>query len=119
MGNGIGMIGAVISTRSIADAFTTKMFFNTYGGNPVACAAARAVLKTMDEEKSLENCNKMGKIFRQRLLKSIEKYPQALKEIRGSGLFQGLEIAGTSQEQSGKNAFEMHRRLFKVGCDEW
>lgn len=115
MGNGVGIIAAVICRRKIADAFTTKMFFNTYACNPVASAAARAVLKVMDEEKILDNCNKMGKLFRSRLSKSCTDLPQALKEIRGSGLFQGLEIAGTSMEQSGKNAFEMHRRLLPYG----
>ena len=56
MGNGVGIIGAVISRRSIAEAFCDKMFFNTYGSNPLACAAARAVLQVMDEENILENC---------------------------------------------------------------
>ena len=44
MGNGIGVMGAVISTRNVGEAFAEKMFFNTFGGNPVACATARAVL---------------------------------------------------------------------------
>jgi len=50
MGNGVGIIGATVCRRGIAEAFTKKMFFNTYGANPVASAAARAVLKVMKEE---------------------------------------------------------------------
>lgn len=102
MGNGVAIIGAVITRRSIAEAFTSKMFFNTFAGNPVACAAARAVIKVMDEEKILDNCSKMGKIFNKRLGELCAKYPQALKEVRGSGLFQGLEVAGKDLESSGK-----------------
>ena len=115
MGNGVGIIGAVVCRRSIAEAFTSKMFFNTYGSNPVASAAARAVLKVMKDEDILENCNKQGKLFTRRINKLCEKYPQAFKEIRGSGLFQGLEIAGSNIEQSGKNAYELHKRLLPYG----
>ena len=41
--------------------------------------------------------------------------PMVYKEIRGSGLFQGLEIAGKTVEESGKNAFELHKRLRPLG----
>lgn len=67
MGNGVGVIGATICRKGIADAFTKKMFFNTYGSNPVASAAARAVLQVMKEEKILENCTNMGKRFRTKI----------------------------------------------------
>ena len=56
MGNGVGIIAAVISRRSIAESFTDKMWFNTYGSNPVASAAARAVLKVMKEDDLRNNC---------------------------------------------------------------
>ena len=58
MGNGVGIIAAVICKRSIAESFSKKMFFNTYGANPTASAAARAVLRVMEEDKILENCSK-------------------------------------------------------------
>ncbi len=115
MGNGIGIIGGVIARRSVAESFTSKMFFNTYGSNPVACAVAREVLKVIDEEKLVENCYKMGNIFRHRINKLCEAYPQVLKEIRGSGLFQGLEINGKNEEDSMKHAYEMHKRLLDYG----
>ena len=77
----------------------------------MAAAASRAVLRVIDEENIGGNCRKMSGVFRSRLAKACEKYPQALKEIRGSGLFLGLEVAGKNLEDSGKNAFEMHRYL--------
>ena len=113
MGNGVGVIGAVICKRSIAEAFCGKMFFNTFGANPTACAAARGVLKAMDEDKTLENCAAMGKLFREKILPLTERYPQVFKEIRGSGLFQGLEIAGGEASQG--HAYEMHKRLKEYG----
>ena len=45
----------------------------------------------------------------------MKKYPQALKEVRGTGLFQGLEIAGKTVEESGENAYELHKRLLPLG----
>jgi alanine-glyoxylate transaminase/(R)-3-amino-2-methylpropionate-pyruvate transaminase len=115
MGNGVGIIGAVICKRSIAEAFTTKMWFNTFGSNPVAAAAARAVMRVIDEEHILANCKAQGDHFRARLTASCAKFPQALKEIRGSGLFLGLEVAGRTPAESGANAYEMHRRLRPLG----
>lgn len=115
MGNGIGMIGAVACRRSIAEAFSTKMFFNTYGSNPVATAVARGVLQVIDDDNIIDNCNKQGKLFTKKISKLCEKYPEVYKEIRGSGLFQGLEIYGKTPEESGKNAYELHRQLLPLG----
>ena len=115
MGNGIGILGAVICKRSIAEAFTTKMFFNTYGSNPIACAAGREVLRVIKDEKILENCKKQGDTFRKGLTELCDKYPQAYKEVRGVGLFQGLEIYGDSDEKKTSNAYELHRRLLDYG----
>jgi alanine-glyoxylate transaminase/(R)-3-amino-2-methylpropionate-pyruvate transaminase len=115
MGNGIGMLAAVACIRPIAEAFAGKMFFNTYGANPTSCAASRAVLRVIKEEKLLENCHKQGLLFTKKLDELCKKYPQALKEVRGTGLFQGLEIAGKTSEDSTKNAIEMHKRIRDYG----
>ena len=115
MGNGIGIIGAVICRRSIAEAFSTKMFFNTYGSNPVAASAALGVLEVMDEDNILENCAKQGTHFTHKINKLIEKYPSVYKEIRGSGLFLGLEIYGKTEQESCENAIELHKRTLQHG----
>jgi len=115
MGNGCGIIGAVACRRSIAEAFSHKMFFNTYGANPTACAAARGVLQVMKEENVMANCAKQGAIFNKRLNELCKELPQVYKEIRGKWLFQGLEVYGKTQEMSGKNAYELHRRLLPTG----
>ena len=115
MGNGVGLVGAVIARRSIAEAFCTKMFFNTYGSNPVACAAARAVLQVMDEEKVAENCTKQGLKFKHLLTKLCNDLPEVYKEVRGDGLFQGLEIYGKTVEDSQINAYSLHKTLLAEG----
>lgn len=115
IGNGIGILGAVIARRSIGEAFASRMWFNTYASNPVACAAGRAVLEVIDEERLKDNCAKQGRTFNKRLGELCKKYPQVLAEIRGKGLFQGLQITGTSKEVSTKHALEIHRRLRKYG----
>ena len=58
LGNGVGIIAAVICRKSIADAFAKKMFFNTYACNPFSSVAARMVLKIMKEDKLNQNCQK-------------------------------------------------------------
>lgn len=115
LGNGYGIIGAVVSRRSIAESFCDKMWFNTYGGNPIACTAAREVLKIMDDENVLANCNKQGKLLNKEVNKLCEKYPEVYREIRGTGMFQGLEIYGNTHEQSQDNAYDIHKNLLNYG----
>ena len=115
MGNGVGIIGAVICKKEIAQAFTTKMFFNTYGSNPVAAAAARAVLKVIDDDKVIENCKSQGDYFKKELQRLCDTLPSIYKEVRGTGLFQGLEINGYTEEQSQYNAYYMHKELLNYG----
>lgn len=115
MGNGVGIIGAVACKRSIAEAFTSKMFFNTYGSNPIACAAARAVLGVYRTEGLVENCYQRGAQFKKGVGRLCDEYPEVFKEIRGEGLFQGLEIVGNTPEHSGEVAYELHRRMLHRG----
>ena len=115
MGNGVAIIGAVACRRSIADAFTDKMFFNTYGSNPTACAAANAVLQIMDDDNIMENCNKQGKLLKKNMSELCRQYPDIFKEIRGQGLFQGLEINGVDQLDSQTKAYTIHKQLLNYG----
>ena len=91
------------------------MFFNTYGANPIASAVALSVLEVMDEENIIDNCYRQGLRFNEKISKLCETCPEVYKEIRGSGLFQGLEIYGKTQEESFKKAIELHRRMLSYG----
>jgi alanine-glyoxylate transaminase / (R)-3-amino-2-methylpropionate-pyruvate transaminase len=115
LGNGVGIIGAVICKRSIAEAFTNKMFFNTYSGNPVACAAACGVLNVIQDENLQTNCLNMGNLFNKKAKKLCEKFPHIYKEVRGRGLFQAVEIYGENYEESILKTEKLHDKILSHG----
>lgn len=91
MGNG-HPLSAVITTRDIADRFNNGMeYFNSFGGNPVSCAVGRSVLKVIEKEKLQENALKTGS-FLIKLLKNLKKEHPIIGDVRGRGLFIGIEL---------------------------
>ena len=92
MGNG-HPIAAVITTKEIAKVFNNGMeYFNSFGGNPVSCAVGNAVLDVIHEEKLQSHANKVGKYFLSKLLKIKNKFPNLISEVRGRGLFIGIDF---------------------------
>ena len=91
IGNG-HPIGAVITTRAIADSFDNGMeFFSTFGGNNVSCAIGLAVLEVVQDEKLQEHALRVG----ERLLEGLRELQQRhslIGDVRGSGLFLGVEL---------------------------
>jgi len=91
IGNG-HPIGAVITTRAIADSFDNGMeFFSTFGGNNVSCAIGLAVLEVVQEEKLQQHALRIG----ERLLEGLRTLQQRhslIADVRGSGLFLGIEL---------------------------
>ncbi|MEJ2546732.1 MAG: aminotransferase class III-fold pyridoxal phosphate-dependent enzyme [Gemmatimonadota bacterium] len=91
IGNGHPM-GAVVTTRAIAEAFDNGMeFFNTFGGNPVSCAVGLAVLDVIEEEELMENARSVGERFRAGLRELSGTCP-IIGDVRGLGLFIGVEL---------------------------
>lgn len=92
MGNGYP-VAAVICRRAVANSFakTGIEYFNTYGGNSVACAVAEAVLDTILDEKLQDHSLKVGNYLTERLMTLKEKYDW-VGDVRGVGLFQGIEF---------------------------
>jgi len=91
MANGHPM-GAVICTNEIAESFSKGVeFFSSFGGNPVSCAIATSVLDVIEEEKLQENAKIVGDYYKSLLLELQKKY-DCIGDIRGSGLFLGMEI---------------------------
>lgn len=82
-------ISAVLSNREVLGVLRPGEHGSTFGGNPLACAVARAALKVLVEENLIENAARMGAYFLQRL-KEI-RAPH-IKEIRGKGLLIGVEL---------------------------
>ena len=90
LGNGFP-IGAMLATDKIAKAFVPGNHASTFGGSPLAMAAANATVKTMLQEGILENCRKMGDYFLLQLKKLQEKH-KIIKEVRGKGLIIAAQL---------------------------
>jgi len=91
MANGHPM-GAVICTEEIAESFSKGVeFFSSFGGNPVSCAIATSVLEVIEEEKLQENAKIVGEYYKSLFIELKNKY-NCIGDIRGSGLFLGIEI---------------------------
>ena len=63
----------------------------------------------------MDNCYTQGKLLNKNMSELCLKYPEIFKEIRGQGLFQGLEINGIDQEDSQKKAYKIHKDLLNYG----
>lgn len=85
-------IGALIAKEKVASSFKPGDHGTTFGGNPVACAAAIAYLKVLQEENLITKCKKKGEYFKKKIEELKEKYPKFIKEARIVGLMVGLEI---------------------------
>jgi 4-aminobutyrate aminotransferase-like enzyme len=91
LGNGYPIAG-VVARKDLLKAFRENvMYFNTYGANPVACAAGTAVLQVIEQENLIHNARETGEFLRKKL-RSLASAHDCLGEVRGSGLFIGVEI---------------------------
>jgi 4-aminobutyrate aminotransferase-like enzyme/Ser/Thr protein kinase RdoA (MazF antagonist) len=91
IGNG-HPIGAVVTTPQIARSFETGMeYFNTFGGNPVSCAAALAVLDVIADERLQAHAARLGARIVEGLRELARRHPQ-VRDVRGAGLFIGVEL---------------------------
>lgn len=90
IGNGFPL-AAVIAKREIAEALANKFYFNTYGANPVACAAGRMVLRVVADERLQDNARVVG----QKMLAALQSLRQAhdvIGDVRGRGLMLAIEL---------------------------
>jgi 4-aminobutyrate aminotransferase-like enzyme/Ser/Thr protein kinase RdoA (MazF antagonist) len=95
MGKPIGNghpLGAVVTTRAIAQSFVTGMeYFNTFGGNPVSCAIGLAVLDVIDAEDLQARAQGVGEELRAGL-GALQARHALIGDVRGAGLFVGVEL---------------------------
>ncbi|MEZ5305682.1 MAG: aminotransferase class III-fold pyridoxal phosphate-dependent enzyme [Pyrinomonadaceae bacterium] len=85
-------MGAVVTSRRIAEAFETGMeFFSSFGGNPVSCSIAEAVLDVLEAEKLPENAEIVGHYLFGRLEELRQRFA-SIGDVRGGGLFLGVEM---------------------------
>ena len=89
LSGGFYPISAVLSNKEVLGVFKPGDHGSTFGGNPLACAVARAALKVLVEEKLIENSAELGAYF----MEQLKEIPSPhVKEIRGKGLMIGLEL---------------------------
>lgn len=113
MGNG-HPVAAVAGRASVFAEFAKhRHYFNTYGGNTVSCAAALAVLQVIHSENLLENARRSGEYLQRGLRELAQRHP-AIREVRGAGLFIGVEL-GTSSA-SGLDGTAETRRVVNGMC---
>jgi 4-aminobutyrate aminotransferase / (S)-3-amino-2-methylpropionate transaminase / 5-aminovalerate transaminase len=84
-------LAAVTARAEIMDSVHVAGLGGTYGGNPIACAAALGVFETMESEKLVERANHVGKILGDYLKALQAKYP-VIGEVRGRGAMQAIEL---------------------------
>lgn len=85
-------IGAMLGKAFLSDGFSAGSHGSTFGGTPIACAAAIATLTAMQEQNIPARAAKLGAAGLQRLRESLKDYP-ALVNIRGLGLMIGIELS--------------------------
>ena len=90
IGNGFPL-GAVVARKEIAAPMAEKFMFHTYGANPTSCAAGRAVLRVIEEDKVRENARDVGAALLERLHAVKDKHP-AIGDVRGRGLMLAIEM---------------------------
>jgi 4-aminobutyrate aminotransferase-like enzyme len=115
LGNG-HPVAAVVTTREIADAFDNGMrYFNTFGGNPVSCAIAMAVLDVVEEEGLQERARVLG----DRLLRGLDglRRHELVGDVRGQGLYAGVELVEDRDTKvpAGAVALEVSERMMELG----
>jgi 4-aminobutyrate aminotransferase-like enzyme len=91
MGNGQPIAAVVMRPEVVEDFGKRARYFNTFGGNPVSCAAALAVLEVIENEGLIENARVVG----ERLLSGMREIAgrhEAIGDVRGIGLFTGVEL---------------------------
>ncbi len=102
-------VGACLAVEKIAAVMTPGTHGTTFGGNPLAMAAANAVLDVMLEDGFLGGVNTVARYMYDKLGALVAKYPAVLEEVRGRGLMLGLKCV-----EDGANAV-LNAKLFELG----
>ncbi len=105
-------LSATVSSRELMQKWLAGSHGTTFGGNPVACAAALAVQAVIKEENLLENCKKMGQKMLNRFISYKKVYP-FIGDVRGLGLMLALEFV---KPDSGKTPDSKICSAFLDGC---
>ena len=101
IGGGFPM-GAILANEKAAKGMTAGTHGTTFGGNPLAMAAANAVLDVILADGFLEEVDRVSRLFWKRLVKLVADYPAVFEEVRGAGLMLGLKCVVNNGEMQGR-----------------
>jgi len=94
MGNG-HPIAALITTEEVAESFEQGVeFFSSFGGNPVSCSIGKAVLEVIEQEDLMKRAFDVGNYYLKQLM-GLKSQFKSIHDVRGSGLFLGVELVST------------------------
>ena len=114
MGNGFP-VAALVVRSALLEAIPEEVeLFSTFGGNPVACAAALAVLAVIDEEGLTANAAEAGAYLRQGLLALAGRHP-VVGDVRGDGLLLGVELVGEARTPAAGRASQVTEAMRERG----
>jgi 4-aminobutyrate aminotransferase len=110
-------LGATIAKAKIMD-WTAGSHASTFGGNPLSCVAAMAVIDAIKEEKLLENATKQGAYIMKRL-EEFKEHSEIVGDVRGKGLMIGMEIVEDkeSRKPAPQKVTEIMTRSWKRGIN--
>lgn len=108
-------LGVTASRADLMD-WTPGSHASTFGGNPVSCAAAQAVIGIIKEEKLLENAEKQGSYIMKRLNEAMDDHPM-MGDVRGAGLMVGVELVKDrdTKEPAREETVDVMMRCFRKG----
>ncbi|MDO5848606.1 MAG: aspartate aminotransferase family protein [Methanobrevibacter sp.] len=110
IGGGVPM-GAFLATEEVARGFEPGDHGTTFGGGPLVCASANAVLDVLYEDDLLTNCVEMGAYLSEKLVGLMDNH-DIIKEVRGFGLLIGVEL----NKEGGEFVDIMREKGFLVNC---
>ena len=115
IGNGAAL-AAVVTTPAIAQALTSRIHFNTFGGNPVTCTQGRAVLQVIEEEGIQANAARIGTLLKAGF-DALERKYDIIGDVRGLGLMLGIELVKdrTSKAPAKEECIRVFERCRELG----
>ncbi len=117
LGGGVLPVSAIAADREIMNVFEPGSHGSTFGGNPLAAAVAVAALDVMEEERLPERSLELGRYALEQLQSIV--YP-GIREVRGKGLFIGIEMVGPARpycerlKAAGLLCKETHERVIRL-----
>lgn len=106
-------IGCLGARTNVMSSFSPGDHASTFGGNPLACAAAKAVIQTMQKLKLPQRAAKIGRYFKKRLEEIADEH-RCVQEVRGVGLLLGMELA--TKEAAEAAVEEARKEGYLINC---